>query len=371
MPELSLPRLWQLLRFSGIAMKQDFIAPDWLNKAYLTKVLEERDADRPADIKLISFAVTSATNKGDNFASEMFRISVTYRCNGRIVADERMILKKELEQEDVKRLFDPYDIYRNEIECYRTYLPQFQKLLQAIGEDIKLVPTLIHCDPDHHTIIMEDVAVLGYRNASKANRFNMATARLLMHKLAAYHAASVIYNRENGGILERIETKLFDVRLKDGLMVWFTKLIDTLADTVQEWGDDYRAYGPKLKCIHRNFIRLGAQTLAPSPGHGVFSHGDCWFNNLMVRYEDAVDEDRPVDLLLVDLQLAGWSSQAIDLIYFFHTSLNETDLRENVNELVQHYHSHFARILQKFEYKQIPTLHQLQIEILTKYFHGE
>jgi len=97
------------------------------------------------------------------------------------------------------------------------------------------------------------------------------------------------------------------------------------------------------------------------------NHGDLWVNNNMFKYEN----ENPVDVLLVDFQISWWNSPVLDLIYFFHTSLQD-DLREIAHdELIPFYHVNLVESLAKLNYTgKVPTLHELQIEYLKKQFYG-
>lgn len=342
-------------------MKQDYKVPDWLNDSYLLRVLKST-CHSTDEIHLIKAHVDSATNKGDNYASEMFRIVLEFTKNG-VTGEKRIILKKDHDGQEVKTMFDPYNLYSTEIDYYRHYMPQFEKILSAAGEKIQLSPRLIyHEDP---VFIMEDMAPLNYRTVSRENRFNMETAKLVLAKLAKYHAASMVYNKNNGGCLEQLKGTLFEV--ENGFLIVLLKKFDTLVSDMTSWGDEFAPIIPKMQFIRDNYYAIGRRQVVPSEGLGVFSHGDAWLNNILIRFE----EDKLVDVLLIDLQLSCWTSPACDLLYFIFTSLNEVDYQGRFDELIKHYHDNLSSILRKVNFAPVPSLMQLHLEIQSKIVHGK
>lgn len=342
-------------------MKQDYKIPEWLTKAYLLKVLKS-DCDPTDEIVLLNSEVDSATNKGDNYASEMFRIILQFARNGRR-EERRIILKKDHDKEDVKKFFESYNLYSTEIDYYRLYLPEFEKILhEATGAHLQLSPRMIYHESP--VFIMEDMSPLNYRTVSRDDRFNLQTAKLILAKLAKYHSASMVYNKRTGGSLEQVKGQIFEV--KGGFLSVLLKKLDILMEDMKSWSEDYHPIIPKLKFIRENYNEIGQQVVVPTEGMGVFIHGDVWINNILIRFE----KEAAVDVLLIDLQVCFWSSPAYDLLYFIFTSLNEEDYQSRFDELIKHYYDNLVQVLHALDYPNIPTLMQLHLEIQTKMIHG-
>lgn len=341
-------------------MKQDYKVPDWLNDSYLLRVLRSNYPSSD-EILLKKTHVESATNKGDNYASEMFRIVLEYTRNG-VFLQKPIILKKDHDSTDVNKFFESYNLYRTEIEYYRQYMPQFEKILAAAGDPIQLSPRMLfHEDP---VFIMEDMAPLNYRTVSREDRFDKETAKMVLTKLAKYHAASMVYNRTSGGSLEKVTGTLFEV--ENGFLTILLKKFDCLMADMCSWGEKYSLIIPKLKLIRENYYVIGRRCVLPSNGFGVFSHGDAWLNNILIRFEG----DKPVDVLLIDLQLSCWTSPVCDLLYFIYTSLNEEDYQRHFDEFIKHYYDNLSCVLRKMNFSPVPSLMHLQQDIQSRLVHG-
>ncbi|GAB0088774.1 hypothetical protein DMENIID0001_032380 [Sergentomyia squamirostris] len=128
----------------------------------------------------------------------------------------------------------------------------------------------------------------------------------------------------------------------------------------------YEYYVIKLTKFKDIFIERGIELYEQSHEDiNVLLHGDFWTNNMMFKYDH---DGNPVDVLFMDYQLPYYSSPAIDILYFIHTSLKE-DLRlEKQDELVQHYYKHLKEtLIDGFKYDgKFPSLHEFQVIILKK-----
>lgn len=344
-------------------MKQNYIVPKWLDEAFLVKVLSEKCK---SEFKIVEFSIDSATQKGDNYASEMFRIVVRYAlvANATEILTQNLILKKTHSDEKINKIFETSDIYRKEINCYRIYLPEFQKILRSIEEQAKLSPEVIYYDLNNEVLVMEDMAVQGYRTAEKSSRFSLDLARLTLRKLALYHAASVVYNQRVDGKLQDIKNTIF---ADNGFDSMFDTVLGAAVAEVGSWGEEYAKYVPHLEFLKENFLTICDDALKPSDGMGVFIHGDMWLNNLLVKYNDDTSAS---DVLLIDFQLCGWGSRAVDLIYFMFTTLNEEDYINNFDQVLQIYNDEFTKTLRKLNYKDIPEFTEFQQEVEKKLIYG-
>lgn len=121
------------------------------------------------DLQIDEFSVASATTKGENYCGGIFRIIVKKER----ALEKRLIMKKSHTDETAKALFAKPDLYRKEINVYRSYLPEFQKILRSIEEDVKLAPEAIYYDLEKEVLVLEDLHVRGYRTIDKGVRFSV------------------------------------------------------------------------------------------------------------------------------------------------------------------------------------------------------
>ncbi|KAL7648248.1 UNVERIFIED_CONTAM: hypothetical protein RMT77_000154 [Armadillidium vulgare] len=76
----------------------------------------------------------------------------------------------------------------------------------------------------------------------------------------------------------------------------------------------------------------------------VLIHGDCWTNNMLFRYNE---DEIPVDIRLLDLQVCTKASATTDFNYFFFTSLNGDFRWKNANTLVTTYYKSFSDVFKR------------------------
>lgn len=347
-------------------MKQNYIIPSWLNKEFLLKVLKTKFGDN-LEVDVKDFSIDSATQKGDNYASEMFRIVMNYSLgsDGKVLT-ESLLLKKNHTDPKIDELFRPFDMYRKEINCYHIYLTEFQKILKTIGEETEIAPKIIYFELDNQIMVVEDKAVQNYRTGDKHKRFDMDCARLTLRKLALYHAASIIYNERENGDLKKVKNTMFSSLSADQM---FKTIVDAAYAEVKSWGKDYEHYLKDLEFINEHFLPICDDLLIPSPNMGVFIHGDMWLNNILVQYDDN-NPTKAKDILLIDFQLCGWASRAIDLIYFIFTTLSEEDYTEHFDDVLEYYNDQFTATLKRLGGKNIPTFEEFKAEVEKKMFYG-
>lgn len=148
----------------------------------------------------------------------------------------------------------------------------------------------------------------------------------------------------------------------------YTTQLDALIEIVGSW-TNYEYYAEKLRQLQPNLLEKGRCAFDAQPHHfNTLIHGDIWRNNVMIQYNAA---NQLENAALIDFQFCCWTSPAIDLQYFFNTSLEE-DLRlHRQDELVQYYHGELSATLKRLNYRQhVPTLHEFQIQFMEKCFYG-
>jgi len=89
----------------------------------------------------------------------------------------------------------------------------------------------------------------------------------------------------------------------------------------------------------------------------------------MFQYDD---EGHPINAIFIDFQFSVWNSPAIDLHYFFSTSIQENLRLQHQTELVQFYYYKLVKALKKVNYSgKVPSLFEFQLQFRAKAFYGE
>ncbi|KAJ8936276.1 hypothetical protein NQ318_000154 [Aromia moschata] len=79
-------------------------------------------------------------------------------------------------------------------------------------------------------------------------------------------------------------------------------------------------------------------------------HGDAWANNIMVKFENG----KPVASKFVDFQNYTFRSPVADLIFLLWSSVQQTILEENFDELIRFYHDNFVENLVRLKCDPTP-----------------
>lgn len=90
--------------------------------------------------------------------------------------------------------------------------------------------------------------------------------------------------------------------------------------------------------------------------------------NFMFQYDA---KEHPTNAIFIDFQFSVWNSPAIDLHYFFSTSLQDNLRLEHQTELVQFYYYRLTEALRKLKYAgRIPSLFDFQLQFRSRGFYG-
>lgn len=159
----------------------------------LRKALEDNSI---RDVKLIE--KNEATSKGQNFMSAMFRLSLKYSCFvfnddscKKIEKNINLIVKEEpidpLALEHTRGL----NLFGRELAVLENILPTIENL---VGD--KIGPKCIWGSADPPSIMMEDLAALGFKNKSRKVGFAKSHTLMVIETYAKLHAGSVKMNEK-------------------------------------------------------------------------------------------------------------------------------------------------------------------------------
>lgn len=97
----------------------------------------------------------------------------------------------------------------------------------------------------------------------------------------------------------------------------------------------------------------------------VLNLGDVWVNNLMFKYEN----DVPIDVCFLDLQISFYSSPGIYFVYFLTTSPT-IEMRQKQALCLKLYYDQFKRALIGLGCSSVPSIDVIKSEINSRQFYG-
>ena len=199
-------------------MSENEILLEWMTHEYFVKVLKEFEG---RDVELKEFLIKSGTNKGENFASAIYRVQLTYILNDTTTKTCSFILKTNSANSAISEMLEEFHVFEGETQLYKKILVECYKL---IGDNNKFAPRwvllfvfnwlpmtialskliniclfILCCRliyADKHAIVLEDLNELGYELANRKQRLDVERTKKLLSKLAQFHATTaVLYSK--------------------------------------------------------------------------------------------------------------------------------------------------------------------------------
>jgi hypothetical protein len=321
------------------------VRPPWLDDKFIQDALRSREGY--GEIIVMNSTVKSAVGKGDNYTSTIYRVAVEFkRCKEKEETENAGLIIKGLPTEEiVAKFMIEWKAFEKETAMYHITMPAMFKILQqnAQGRKVQHLTPFCYKISGPHTLILEDLMILGFKVANRQNRLDLPHCTLVLNSLAKFHAASVALRDKNPHSMDDYVERLYVEKNRDLMLRLTTSNINALANVVEKW-PGFEKYGEKLRRIIPTFWdRVTEIVKPPSNSLCVLNHGDLWVCNMMFHYDP--ETEIPDQVRFFDLQLPRYSSPALDLQYFMHTSSNEHVRTEYTENLLEVYHTELRETL--------------------------
>ncbi|EDW66722.1 uncharacterized protein [Drosophila virilis] len=343
---------------------EHLVIPDWITAKYFKTVL---DKDEPNHVKVLKFTPVAAIPPGENFTSIMLRIYIDLEMKDGSTKTKTYIFKTMLPSERGGAEIENFGLFPKELKMYETYLHAFEALYKAAGEDIQIAPKCLHTEEREGYIhfIFEDLGVKKFRNVDRINGLDMVHMTCALRKLAEFHAASSVYEEQNGPFPSEFNEGFVSLNTDKFIKEGFQMKEVSYKKAMATWGmKDAEKYIKNYPTTEQ-YWAMCVSTLETDPqDFNTLTHGDFWSSNLMCNYLPDGNIDQ---LILVDFQICKWGSPALDLLFFITLSAaNDIRLKE-FDHFICIYWERLIECLKLLKYKKpLPKLRDLQASLYKK-----
>lgn len=221
-------------------------------------------------------------------------------------------------------------------------------------------------DVPDFTLVLEDLQPKGYGMLDRTIGFDMKHTIGVLKTLAELHAGSVVLARRYNKVASFTKGLFSDSKVSTQ---WMSDSLKSLCKACKSMTACAK-YGEKLETL--GIDEALKRTLKASErnpdGFSVLNHGDMWCNNMLFLHDS---DGNLLNTKLIDFQLVKFTSPALDLHYFYATSLM-SDVRDNLDVVLDYYYSQLVCNLVRFGHplKDIPSRKELQKDFEKRAFYG-
>lgn len=240
------------------------------------------------------FETKLGTNRGDNFGSDIISVAlIGKRLNDGKQVNDRLDLLCKLAPSNVHRRkqFNSELMFSRETFAYNKMLPTLVQFQKERGKDESFI-TFPNCyfatcnqEDDRYLVIMDDLRTKGYKMWPRNKVMSIDHCKLVIQALAKFHAVSFALKDQKPDIFEEFKT-LNDItrrifksdQLDKHVELGFNRAINVLKC------DEHKAVLEDIKAQFLTYL----ENLLNEDKHkaiGIITHGDCWNNNIIYRYQ--------------------------------------------------------------------------------------
>ncbi|KAJ8874413.1 hypothetical protein PR048_025262 [Dryococelus australis] len=280
------------------------------------------------------FSVRYLTKPGDNYGSTMLAVDVTLTPDSRTLP---LVAKMP---------------HKKEIDVYLLVRPAFERIQKEndVPEDkyLDVLPmcygTRISSEGDSgpvdetSVILQENLKTQGFECGDRFIGLNLAHCRLVVDKLARFHATAVAMKIKNPEEFKKTVFRAANPVVFDDLDIISVKPLENIPE--------YEATKERIDVAMLKSWKLYiASPKPPKEPFATITHLDLWTNNIMFQYGSSSCKNNPKSLRFVDFQGTRYDSPARDLLFFLYSSAELQVLSEQYDDLVRLYHDSFVDCL--------------------------
>lgn len=162
-----------------------------------------------------------------------------------------------------------------------------------IRKNYQFLNRLVHTD--NNALVMEDLNQFGYKLANRKERLDLPHAKLVLEKLAKFHAVTSVMESNEPESMKLFMKSAIDSEEMTPLTFFFAVSMQETIETVKNT-PELQKFLPRLESFNIVEREINAFRRHDSEKFRVLNHGDMWLNNVFFSYNEA---NQPVDSILV------------------------------------------------------------------------
>ncbi|EDW03620.1 uncharacterized protein LOC6562176 [Drosophila grimshawi] len=262
------------------------------------------------------------------YLGEYYTLTLIYCTTASKTQVERVFVKALQQQSDEA---EKESIFRKEALLYETLLNEMQKYSR-----ITWSPKSFYTRSD--LIVLENMKLIGYCGAGNT-MLSMNQMHQLLRALAAFHAASLVYEQREGiNIGKQFGEYLYEITVAPNID-WYTTGISAILAVIKTLPQ----YQPSMDSQLADAVQRVYEQISPSSKYrNVVCHRDLWAANVFfpADHKDAA--------LLIDFQTCRYSPPAVDLCFSLYLNLTSAERRRVEVNCIDLYYKCLQKDLQDF-----------------------
>lgn len=296
---------------------------DSISREDLQRILE------PTFPQAENIQILEITEAGNDYqyTSTVTQVTMQYDQEGKR-HEKNLALKIPINDDSsVIRCLKSMNFYARENYVYQVLIPEMRNLL-----DDPIIPRCYHIT-DSAIIVMENLLSQGYESGMRRQFLNLQQSFRILEAMSQFHAVSHTVCQAIPSLLDDVllETSIIIVmkdRIMEGRELSLRKLLH-----MKNASHLVEKLNAAMEYLRRN--ELGPKLDHSNFKFNVLNHGDFRITNLMLKFSS---EDRQVEQMkLIDFQTCKWTTPALDLVYFFISSVQVDVIHDHFEALTNWY----------------------------------
>lgn len=152
---------------------------------------------------------------------------------------------------------------------------------------------------DRNALVLEDLNRLDYKLANRKQRLDVARAKIVLTKVAQFHAATAVIQKKSPKLVERYENSVNNSEEMTPISFFFIVSMQETLETIRNT-PELEHLAARLEEFDIVEREKDVFSRSPEEKFHALNHGDLWSNNIFFSYDG---QGEPVDALLVSVVL--------------------------------------------------------------------